>query len=62
MSPFQTPCAGCDTGAQNWTIIEFLIETCKLNGIESHGCPSHVLTAMCEQHKQVDINELLHLS
>ena len=41
---------------------EFLIETCKLNGIEFHGCPSHVLTAMCEQHIQVDINELLQLS
>ena len=51
--------AGHDTGAQNWTVIASLIETCKLNGIEPHGYLSGVLTAIAEGHKQMNINKLL---
>jgi hypothetical protein len=43
--------AGHDAGAQNWTVIASLIETCKLNGIEPHTYLCGVLTAIAGGHK-----------
>lgn len=51
--------AGHDAGAQNWTVIASLIETCKLQGVEPHSFLSDVLTAIADGHKQTDMKELL---
>ena len=51
--------AGRDTGAQNWSLVASLIETCKLNRIEPHSYLTRTLTAIIYRHKQNDINQLL---
>lgn len=51
--------AGHDAAAQNWAVLAFLIETCKLNGVEPHGYLTQILTAIVNRHKQSRIEELL---
>lgn len=51
--------AGHETGAQNWAILASLIETCKLNGIEPHSYLTGVLTAIVNEHRQSQIEDLL---
>lgn len=51
--------AGHDADAQNWAVIESLVETCKLKGIEPDRYLSGALTAIAQGHKQTNIKELL---
>ena len=51
--------AGHDAGAENWGIIASLIETCKLNGVELHDYLTATLSAIVNDHKQSQINDLL---
>jgi len=51
--------AGHDAGAQSWTMLASLIETCKLNKIEPHSYITGVRTAIVSGHKKKDIGQLL---
>ncbi|MFD1912636.1 IS66 family transposase [Halodurantibacterium flavum] len=51
--------AGHDAGAENWATIASLIETCKLNTIDSFAYLTATLTAIVNGHKQSRIDELL---
>ena len=51
--------AGHDAGTQNWAMLASLIETCKLNHIEPHSYITAVLTAIVNDHKQKDFDQLL---
>ena len=50
---------GHDAGAHNWAMLASLIETCKLNKVEPHNYLTGVLTAIVDDHKQKDIQQLL---
>ena len=51
--------AGHDAGAENWATIASLVETCKLNAIETHAYLTATLRAIVNGHKQSQINDLL---
>jgi hypothetical protein len=44
--------AGHDAGAQSWTMLASLIETCKLYKIEPHSSLTGILKAIVNGHKQ----------
>ncbi|MBX8802992.1 IS66 family transposase [Ochrobactrum sp. MR28] len=51
--------AGHEAGAKNWAMIASLIETCKLNAIDPQKWLTSTLTAIVNDHKQSDIDQLL---
>ncbi|MBB4439936.1 hypothetical protein M2310_003178 [Rhizobium leguminosarum] len=51
--------AGHDAGAENWATIASLIETCKLNTVEPFAYLTSILTAIVNDHKQSQIDDLL---
>jgi transposase len=51
--------AGHDAGAENWGIIASLIETCKMNAVDTHAWLANTLTAIVNGHKQSQIDDLL---
>ena len=51
--------AGHDAGAENWSIIASLIETCKLNSVDPFAYMTATLTAIVNGHKQAQVIELL---
>lgn len=50
--------AGHKAGAENWTVIASLIETCKMNGVDPHAWLTATLTAIVQGHRQSQIDEL----
>lgn len=51
--------AGHDAGAENWTVIASLFETCKMNAIDPHAWLASTLTEIVNGHKQRQIDDLL---
>ncbi len=51
--------ASRDAGAENCAIIASLIETCKMNDVDPHVWLSATLTAIVQDHKQSEIDNLL---
>jgi transposase len=51
--------AGHDDGAENWTILASLIETCKLNGIDPQAWLADVLTRLVNLWPNNRLDELL---
>lgn len=51
--------AGHDAGAENWATIASLIETCKLNAVDSQAYLNSTLTAIVNGHMQSRIEKLL---
>lgn len=51
--------AGHDAGAENWAVIDSLIETCKVNGVDPHAWLTATLHSIVTGHRQSLINELL---
>jgi transposase len=51
--------AGSDGGAEHWSVVASLIETCKLNAINPQAYLAHTITRIVQGHPQNRINELL---
>jgi transposase len=51
--------AGHDAGAENWAGIASLIETCKMNSVDTHEWLAATLTAIVHGHTQTKIEDSL---
>lgn len=51
--------AGHDAGAESWSVSASLIETCKVNVIDSHAWLASTLTEIVNGHWQGQIDDLL---
>ena len=48
-----------DGGGEHWAIIASLVETCKLNGIDSQSYLADVITKIVNGHPNSQIDDLL---
>jgi transposase len=51
--------AGSPGGAENWAIVASIIETCKLNGVDTQAYLTDVLTRIVNGHPNKRIDELM---
>lgn len=51
--------AGSDGGAEHWTVVASLVETCKLNDVDPLAYLTDVLTRISNGHPNRDIDQLL---
>ena len=51
--------AGSDGGAEHWAVVAFLVETCKLNGVEPQGYLADIVTRIVQGHPNRRLDELL---
>ena len=51
--------AGSDGGAEHWAIVASLVETCKLNAVESHAYLADVIAKIVNDHPNSRLDELL---
>lgn len=51
--------AGSDGGGKHWAVIASLVETCKLNAVDSHAYLGEGITRIVTGHPQSHIDDLL---
>ena len=51
--------AGSDAGGEHWAVLASLVETCKLNSVESEGYLTDVLTRLVNHHPNSRLDDLL---
>ncbi|MEQ9641417.1 MAG: IS66 family transposase [Alphaproteobacteria bacterium] len=51
--------AGSDSGAEHWAVIASLVETCKLNRVDTHAYLTDVLERLVDGHLQSRIDDLM---